>query len=469
MARATLGVIIGNRDFFPDQLVSEARRDLVALFASLDVEGVLLDEQASKLGAVETWQHAKACAELFRRHRDRIQGVLVCLPNFGDEKGVADTLKMAGLDVPVLVQAYPDDLKALHVARRRDAFCGKISVCNNLRQHGIRYSLTDAHTVYVSSDEFRAELLKFLSVCRVVGGLRRARIGAIGARPNAFNTTRYSEKLLEATGVSVSTLDLSEVLEGARKLGDDDPRVRQKLSEIHGYAAAPGVPNPSLVLMAKFGVIVFDWMTALDLDASAIQCWSSLQQNYGVNCCTIMSMMSEKLMPSACEVDVAGTVAMYALQLASGKPSALVDWNNNYGHDPNKCVFFHCGNWAKAFLPDIEIGTAPILGSILGEPNTYGALAGRTPSGPVTFARISTDDLHGRITSYVGEGRFTDDDLETFGTRAVVEVPDLQKLMRVICRRGFEHHAAMNGSHTAGVLVEAFGQYLGWDVYHHGA
>jgi L-fucose isomerase-like protein len=224
-----------------------------------------------------------------------------------------------------------------------------------------------------------------------------------------------------------------------------------------------------MLLMAKFGIIVADWMTTLDLDASAIQCWSSLQQNYGVNCCTIMSMMSEKLMPSACEVDVAGTVAMYALQLASGKPSALVDWNNNYGDDPNKCVFFHCGNWAKAFLPDIEIGTAPILGSILGEQNTYGALAGRTPSGPVTFARISTDDRNGEIISYVGEGRFTDDDLKTFGTRAVVEVPDLQRLMRVICRRGFEHHAAMNGSHTAGVLVEAFEQYLGWDVYRHGA
>ena len=467
MARATLAVIIGNRDFFPDLLVTEARRDLLALCAALDVRPILLDEQTTKLGAVETWSHAKACADLFQQHRREIDGVLVCLPNFGDEKGVADTLKLAALNVPVLVQAYPDELNKLHVERRRDAFCGKISVCNNLRQYGLAYSLTDRHTVPVNADEFRTELRKFLGVCRVVRGMRRARIGAIGARPNAFNTTRYSEKLLEASGVSVSTLDLSEVLEGARKLSDDDPRVRQKLAEIGGYASAPGVPNPSLVLMAKFGVIVLDWMTRLDLDASAIQCWSSLQQNYGVNCCTIMSMMSEKLMPSACEVDVAGTVAMYALQLASGKPSALVDWNNNYGDDPNKCVFFHCGNWAKAFLPDIEIGTAPILGSILGEENTYGALSGRTPSGPVTFARVSTDDRHGRIATYVGEGRFTDDPLKTFGNRAVVEVPELQALMRLICRRGFEHHAAMNASHSAGILVEAFEQYLDWDVHHH--
>jgi L-fucose isomerase-like protein len=465
----TLAVIIGNRDFFPDVLVSEARRDVLALCESLGVACVLLGEDETKLGAVETWEHAKACGALFARHRERIDGALVCLPNFGDEKGVADALKLSALGVPVLVQAYPDDLAQLHVERRRDAFCGKVSVCNNLGQYGIPFSLTHRHTVHVSSPEFRDELTRFLGVCRVVKGLRTARIGAIGARPNAFNTTRYSEKLLEATGVSVSTLDLSEVLEGARRLRDDDERVVRQLSNITGYAAAPGVPNASLLLMAKFGVVVLEWMTRLDLDATAIQCWSSLQQNYGVNCCTIMSMMSEKLMPSACEVDVAGTVAMYALQLASGTPSALVDWNNNYGDDPDKCVFFHCGNWAKAFLAEPAIATAPILGSTLGEQNTFGAMAGRTPGGgPVTFARVSTRDRQGRIAAYVGEGRFTDDPLQTFGTRAVVEVPDLQGLMRFICRNGFEHHAAMNASRSAGVLAEALTTYLGWDVHVHG-
>ncbi len=467
MAKATLGIIIGNRDFFPDVLVSEARRDLLSVCADLDIEPILLDEQTTKLGAVETWAHAKACGDLFARHGRRIDGILVSLPNFGDEKGVADAIRLSGLNVPVLVQAYPDDLDKLHVQRRRDAFCGKISVCNNLRQYGIKYSLTERHTVGPLTDEFRDELRRFLGVCRVVRGLRRARVGAIGARPNAFNTTRYSEKLFEATGISVSTLDLSEVLESARALDDGDSRVTAKLADIRTYAPAPGAPAPSLVLMAKLGVIVTEWMERLDLEATAIQCWSSLQQHYGVNCCTIMSMMSEKLMPSACEVDIAGTVTMHALQLASGRPSALVDWNNNYGDDPDKCVFFHCGNWAKAFLPDIEIGTAPILGTTLGEQNTWGALAGRTPSGPVTFARVSTDDVHGRIVTYVGEGRFTDDPLQTFGNRAVVHVPGLQALMRTICRRGFEHHAAMNGSNSAAILAEAWENYLGWDVHVH--
>jgi len=214
--------------------------------------------------------------------------------------------------------------------------------------------------------------------------------------------------------------------------------------------------------------VVDAWMDELGLEATAIQCWSSMQKNFGVNVCTIMSMMSERLMPSACEVDIAGVVSMYALQLASGRPSALVDWNNNYGGDPDKCVFFHCGNWAKEFLPDIRMGTAPILGTTLGEANTVGALAGRTPRGPLTYGRISTDDLTGTIRAYVGDGAFTDDPLDTFGTKAVVEIPQLRTLMQYICKQGFEHHAAMNGSHCAGSVAEALGNYMGWDVYRHG-
>jgi L-fucose isomerase-like protein len=465
----TLGVIVGNRDFFPDRLVSEGRRDILNVFGELGIEPVILDEGATKLGAVETWAHAKACADLFRRHNGRIDGVLVTLPNFGDEKGVADTLKLAGLDVPVLVQAYPDEPAQFSVQRRRDSFCGKVSVCNNLRQYGIPFSLTGLHTVHPSCEPFKEDLRRFAAVCKVANGMRKARFGAVGARPNAFNTTRYSEKLLEASGISISTIDLSEVFGAAGRIGDGDPRVKQKLAEIRGYADASDAPAEALLRMAKLAIVLEEWMTRNDLNATALQCWNSIQQNYGVNACTIMSMMSDKLMPSACEVDITGVAAMYALQLASGRPSALVDWNNNYGGDPDKCVFFHCGNWAKAFLPEIKIRTAEILGTILGEENTWGAVAGRVPPGPVTFARLSTDDREGRIRTYVGEGRFTADPLETFGARAVVEVPGLQKLMRHICKNGFEHHVAMSGSNCAGVLQEAFETYLGWEVYHHGA
>jgi L-fucose isomerase-like protein len=467
MARATLGVIVGNRDFFPDRLITEGRKDILSLFQSMDIEAVMLDETESKLGSVETYTHAKACAELFRKNADRIEGILVTLPNFGDEKGVADAVKLSGLNVPVLVQAYPDDLDQLSVERRRDAFCGKISVSNNLRQYGYAFSLTDLHTVHPCSDSFKADLEKFIGVCKVVRGLRNARLGAVGARPTAFNTVRYSEKLLQYNGMSVTTVDFSEILGQANRLSDDDARVKAKLGEITGYARADAVPSERIVRMAKLGIVLDEWMKENDLQASALQCWNSLQKNYGINVCTLMSMMSQQLLPSACEVDITGVASMYALQLASGTPSALIDWNNNYGNDPNKCVFFHCGNWAKTFLPNIEMSNAPILGSTLGVENTYGTVVGRTPAGPVTFARISTDDINGLMRSYVGQGTFTDDPLDTFGSRAVVEVPGLQRLMKYICKNGFEHHVAMSSSQTAGVLAEAFETYFGWDVYHH--
>ncbi len=467
MHKPTLAVIIGNRDFFPDRLVEEGRREILAVLAGLGVMPVILSEADTKLGAVETWEDARRCAALFKARRDEIDGILIVLPNFGDERGIADAIKLSGLNVPILVQAYPDDLDQLYVERRRDAFCGKISVCNNLRQYGFPFTLTEAHTVSPASESFRADLRRFLGVCRVVNGLRNARLGAIGARPAAFNTVRYSEKLLQAYGITVVTVDFSEIIGQAGKLSDDHPAVQAKLGEIKGYARSDGVPPPSLVRMAKLGVVIGDWMRANDLQASALQCWTSVQKNFGVNVCTLMSMMSNELMPSACEVDITGVASMYALQLAAGAPAALVDWNNNYAGDPDKCVFFHCGNWAKSFVPDLEISNAPILGSTLGVENTYGAMAGRVPAGPMSFARVSTDDRAGLIRAYVGDGEFTDDPLDTFGNRAVVHVPGLPKLLRHICKHGFEHHVAMSASHSAAVLAEAFETYLGWSVYHH--
>lgn len=463
----TLGVIIGNRNFFPDTLVGECRTDLLQAFEKAGVKPVMLDESVTKLGGVETFAEAQKCAELFRKHADEIMGVLVVLPNFGDEKGIAETLKLARLDVPVLIQAYPDDLNRMDVARRRDAWCGKISVCNNLYQFGIKYTLTSKHVVHPSDPGFAADLSDFLGVCRVVKGLRNVRIGAVGARPGAFNTVRYSEKILQRNGISVVTVDLSEILGKANKLTYADQAVKTRLEAINAYAPSGKTPNDKLVQIAKLDVVLADFMAEYALDATAIQCWTSIQQNYGCNVCTNMSIMSENMLPSACEVDVTGTLSMYAMQLASGSPSALVDWNNNYADDENKCVLFHCGNWAKSFLPDIEISTAPILGTSVGVENTYGALAGRTPANPLTFGRISTDDPKGIMKAYIGEGVLTDDPLNTFGNRAVAQIDNLQGLMQYVCRNGFEHHVVMNASKTAGILREAFENYMGWDVYQH--
>ena len=467
--KMTMGLIVGNRGFFPDHLAKSGREEMIQALQKAGIEVLALGAEQSKYGAVETHEEAKRCAELFRSKADAIDGVIVTLPNFGDERGIADTMRLSRLAVPILVQATPDTPTKMGITHRRDSFCGKMSACNNLRQYGIPYSLTSLHTEAPDSPEFAKDLEWFARVCRVVKGLRNLRVGAIGARPAAFNTVRYSEKLLEANGISVETLDLSEVLGRIARMKDTDDAALQKLQSIQKYVTTSSVPQAALLKMAKLGAVVDEWMKAADVQISAVQCWTSLEENLGVVPCTVMSMMSDSLLSSACEVDVCGVIGMHALQLASETPSALLDWNNNYGNDPNKAVCFHCSNLPKHFFTDVRMDFQEIIAGTVGKDNTFGTCVGRVKSGPMSFARFSTDDVNGKIRGYTGSGRFTDDPLETFGGAGVVEIPGLQKLLHYICEQGFEHHVAANFSSVASTVHEASLRYLGWDMYAHGA
>ena len=473
----TLGVIVGNRGFFPDHLCASGRETVLEVLREEGVHAIALSPEDTRFGSVESLVDAQKCADLFKKHSDEIDGVLITLPNFGDERAIANTLRWANLNVPVLVHAFPDDATRMFITDRRDSFCGKMSACNNLRQYGIKYSLTALHTVHPESESFRVDLRRFASTCRVVRGLKNARIGAIGARPAAFNTVRYSEKLLERAGISIETLDLSEVFGRTERLKDDHPKVKAKLEQVTSYVSTEGIPSPSLLKMAKMGAVIDSWMEANNLVASALQCWTAMQEYYGIVPCTLMSMMSNDLTPSACETDIAGVVGMYALALASGKSSAIVDWNNNYGDDPEKGVIFHCSNLPMDIFVDESVADedAPvmdyseIIAGTVGKENTFGTIVGRVRAGPFTFLRVSTDDINGRIAAYVGEGELTDDPLKTFGGFGVIRVPELQRLLHYICENGFEHHVAINLSQTASAIYEALNKYLGWEVYFHGA
>lgn len=467
LKRMTMGLIVGNRGFFPDHLAKSGREEMLRALAAANVEVVALTPEQSKHGAVETRDESRRCAELFRRNQDRIDGVIVTLPNFGDERAIADTLRGADLRVPVLVQATPDDPRKMTVAFRRDSFCGKMSACNNLRQYGIPYSITTLHTEAPDSPEFATDLEWFSAVCRVVKGFRNLRVGAIGARPTAFNTVRYSEKILEANGISIETLDLSEVLGRVQRMKDRDDAAQAKLEAIQKYVDSGNVPAPALLKMAKLGAVIDHWMAATEVSISAVQCWTSLEENLGVVPCTVMSMMSNELLSSACETDICGVLGMHALQLASGTPSALLDWNNNYGDDPDKAVCFHCSNLPKHFFRSVKMDFQEIIAGTVGKENTFGTCVGLIKPEPMSFARFSTDDTAGRIRGYVGEGRFTDDPLSTFGGAGVVEIPRMQKLLHFICESGFEHHVAANLSRVASAVYEATIRYLGWEMYWH--
>src|SRR6476660_5215458 len=465
--KMTMGLIVGNRGFFPDHLAKSGREEMLRVLTTAGMDVVALTPEESKYGTVETREESRCCADLFKRNRDRIDGVIVTLPNFGEERAIADTLRLSGLRVPVLIQATPDDPKKMTIAFRRDSFCGKMSACNNLSQYGIPYSITTLHTESPDSPEFAKDLQWFAAVCRVVNGFRNLRVGSIGARPAAFNTVRYSEKILESQGISVETLDLSEVLGRIERMKDNDDQAQSKLAEIKKYVDTSSVPAPALLKMAKLGAVVNQWMTATEVTISAVQCWTSIEENLGVVPCTVMSMMSNELLSSACEVDICGVLGMHALQLASGSPSALLDWNNNYGTDPNKAVCFHCSNLPKHFFRSVKMDYQEIIAGTVGKDNTYGTCVGLITPEKMSFARFSTDDTAGRMRGYVGQGKFTDDPLNTFGGAGVVEIPQMQKLLHYICENGFEHHVAANLSTVAGSVHEAATRYLKWDTLWH--
>ncbi|MCL2866313.1 MAG: fucose isomerase [Clostridia bacterium] len=467
---ATFGVIVSNRTFFPAHLVRTARTELLRKLGEWGHTVITLSDEDTSMGQTMTYDEARKCAALFRIHADVLDGIIVCLPNFGEETGVADAIRLSKLDLPILIQACDDDFDKLQLENRRDAFCGKLSLCNNLYQYGIPYTLTQKHTCAIDSAIFTEDVRCFAAVCTIVKTLRTARIAQIGARVTPFRTVRYSEKLLQQAGITVETEDFSEILADIAVFGEkDEPRIAAKIDEIRAYGhIATGINEEKLYKQAKLCLAIEDWMDSHHCIASAIQCWDSVENNYGCAMCLAMSMMGEKGHPSACETDVMGAVSMLALLKASGKPPLYQDWNNNYRDEPDKCINVHCSNYpASVFTEKPEIANLDILATTLGEDVSFGALKGRVAPGHMTYLKITTDDKNGKIKCYLGEAAFTDDPLSTFGGVAVCRVPRLNDLMRYLTLNGYEHHVALVHDEVANILEEALGNYMGWEVYRH--
>lgn len=467
--KSSFGIIVGTRGVFNPKLAEEGRNALVNKLESLGYGVVIPPKDLTNAGAVETTAEGVKYARFFQQRREELDGIIVSLPNFGDELGIVNALSEASLDIPVLVQAEDDDTDKTGIAQRRDAFCGKISVCNNLRQYGIPFSDTTEHTCKVAGEEFTRDIDRFARICRVARGLKHARIGQIGTRPGPFQTVRVSEKLLQGSGITVVPVDFSEILIPAQRRDADSSAVKKKIEEIKAYGKIPSaIPEKNIVKQAALTVQIEEWIAANNIDACAIQCWTSVEENYGCAVCVSMSMMGDALLPSACEADVGGVVSMYALTLASGNASALLDWNNNYGSDRSKCVCTHCSNFPKSFVANpIEISNLDVLGSSLGYENSFGAVKGKVAAGPMTYFRMDSDDARGELRAYLGEGDFTDDPFPMDGGIAVCRVNNLRTLLSHICSEGFEHHVGMTRGHWSSTVMEAVTKYLGWNVYFH--
>lgn len=467
--KPAFGLIVGTRGLFNAELARQGRAQLLSKLEKLGYGAVILPGGDTPTGAIETTADAAKCARFFREHRDRIQGLIVSLPNFGDELGVVNAIREAKLGVPLLVQASDDELDKVDVKHRRDSFCGKLSVCNNLVQYGIPFTDTTYHTEAIESDTFTGDIHAFAVVCKVVNGLKNARIGAVGSRPAAFQTMRISEKLLQQSGITVVTVDLSEIMGNANRVDTASAAMKAKIREIREYGTIPAsIQEEKIQKQARLSIALEEWIAANDIQAAGIQCWTSIQRNYGCGACLSMSMLSEKLVPCGCEVDVGGVIAMYGLTLATGRPAALLDWNNNYGNDRDMCVNTHCSSYPKSFIANpVEVSNLDVLGASLGADSCFGAVKGKVKAGDMTFFRVSTDDVNGRVRAYVGEGAFTDDPFGMSGGIAVCRINNLQNLMKYMCRNGFEHHVAMVRTRCAAAVREAVSTYMDWDLYVH--
>lgn len=466
--KETFGLIVTSRSFFPAHLVKAAKDSVCNLLNELGFGYITVGEEECNMGSVQSHEESMKCAELFRKNKDIISGIIVVLPNFGEEGAVADAIKHSGLNVPVLVQACDDDFDKLDMANRRDAFCGKLSVCNNLYQMNIPFTDTTTHTCKIDSDVFRSDIMRFAAICRVVKALKSSRIALLGVRPSAFRTVRFSEKILQRAGVDVETVDMSVVIDRAESISDEN-LITAMVEKIRGYGNIPEyISDEKIFKQAKLCIAVHQIVDELNCVASAVQCWDALENYYGCAACLSMSLMTDAGKPAACESDVMGALTMLALDKAAGSAPAYMDWNNNIRDERNKCLSQHCSNFPKSFFgAPVEIENLDVLSTTLGAENCFGCCKGQVASGPMTFAKLSTNDFTGEICAYIGEGNFLDEVMPTKGGLACCEIENLQGLLKYICANGFEHHVAFVRGHVADILKEAFEKYLGYTVYHH--
>jgi len=461
--QSTFALFFGNRGFFPASLMAEARAELPRALRELGYGVLMMDEGATRYGAVETPREGQLYAEFLRQHRGKFDGVLLSLPNFGDENGAMAALRDAG--VPIFIQAYPDEMDKMGPSQRRDSFCGKLSIMDVFTQCGIKFSVAKPHVVAPGSKQFAANLDNFDRVCRVVKGMKRMAVGALGARTTPFKTVRFDEVALQRYGVTTESLDFSEVLARVRDVKEKGDAYQAKAAVLKPYSNWDGVPAEAFDRLVKLGVVLDDIIDEYQLDAVALRCWTEVQKELGVCMCVLLGELNDRGIAAACEVDVCNAVVMRALNLASGKPAACLDWNNNFQDDDDKCILFHCGPVPASLMSGKgHIIENPILATSLGAGCSYGCNAGRIAPGDFTFSSLITDS--GRVRCYVGEGKITRDTIpaEFFGCAGVAEIDHLQDVLLHIGRHGYRHHVSLTPGEYAPALREALGYYLGYEV-----
>lgn len=458
----TFALYFGNRGFFPETLIAGAREEMSQAVRQAGYTPLLLDASATRYGAVETREEGRVYAQFLKEHAGEYDGVILCLPNFGDENGAIEALRDCG--TPILIQAYPDEMGKMDFEHRRDAYCGKFSIEDVFTQYGLPFTVLEPHVVHPLTPAFAQNLSDFAAVCRVVRGMKRFSIGAIGARTTKFKTVRYDELALQKAGITVDCFDLSELFAKVRGMADGDPRVAAKAARLQSYTDCSRVPEGKLLTLAKVSVGIDEYIEEYHFECVSLRCWEEMQSELGIAPCVLLSELNDRGVVAACEMDLCNAVGMYALQLATEGPAMCLDWNNNYGEDPDKVILFHCGPIAQSLMEDRGTVTDHKMFAKANPGCGWGSNEGRIAAFPMTYSCVKTEN--GRLSLYLGEGRFTGEPIEEgyFGCGGVAEIPGLQRKLLTIGRAGFRHHCVAGKGHVETALREAFQTYLGYDI-----
>lgn len=462
MKKMTFALYFGNRGFMPESLAVAARDELTKAVTDIGYNYIMLDENATRYGSVETREEGRTYAKWLKEHEGIYDGVILCMPNFSDENGAIAALEECGK--PILIQAYPDEIGKMDFEHRRDAYCGKFSIEDVFHQYGIKYTVLPPHVVHPSTKEFAQNLRDFAAICRVVNGMKKFTIGCIGARTTAFKTVRFDEITLQKYGITVESFDLSDLFNRVDKLKDDAAEVFDKKERLINYTNCSLVPEDKIITLAKVSAVIDQYIEEYHLNALALRCWEEMQKVLGIAPCVLLSELNDRGIVASCEIDLCSAINMYSMQLASEQPTTCLDWNNNYGDDPDKVILFHCGPVPQSLMTEKGTVTDHKMFAKTMPGCGWGSNEGRIKKFPMTYSNCKTEE--GKLTFYVEEGEFTGDVIEEsyFGCAGVAKIPKLQNQLIVMGRNGFRHHTAVGVGHMKIVLYEAFRYYLGYDI-----
>ena len=461
MKKMTFALCFGNRGFMPGELIYGARDDMVKAVTDAGYDYIMMDAELTRYGGVETRDEGRLYAKWLKEHEGQYDGVILCMPIFADENGAITALQDAG--VPILMQAYPDEIGKMDFKHRRDAYCGKFSVTDVFTQYHVPFTVLKPHVVHPLSPAFRENLRDFAAICRVVNGMKRFNLGCIGARTTAFKTVRFDELALQKNGINVEAFDLSDLFERVRSKKDDDSQVLAKLEHLKNYTDFTHVPAANALTLAKVGVVIDEYIQEYHLDALALRCWDEMEKYLRICPCVLLSELNDRGIVASCEIDMCSAISMRAMNLASEGPTAVLDWNNNYGEEEDKVILFHCGPVAQSLMTGRGTVTEHLMYAKTDPGSGWGSNEGRIRPMPITISNCQTKD--GKILIYASEGRFTEDEIESafFGCAGVAEINNLENKLMKLARGGFKHHTAICEGRYKEVLKEAFTTYLGYD------